>query len=44
MSGSGPTLFGVCASRRNAQQIAEQFPDYPVSIAQSVPSGVERVE
>ena len=44
MSGSGPTLFGVCASRRNAQQIAEQFPDYPISIAQSVPNGVERVE
>lgn len=44
MSGSGPTLFGVCNSRKDAESIAERFPDYQTSVAQSVPFGVERVE
>ena len=44
MSGSGPTLFGVCRSRKDAQSIAERFPDYKASIVQSVPFGVERIE
>ncbi len=43
MSGSGPTLFGVCANHNAARQIAEAFPDYPTSIVTTVPIGVEKL-
>lgn len=42
MSGSGPTLFGVCTSHSAARRIAESFTDYAVSIVTTVPFGVER--
>ena len=41
MSGSGPTLYGVCASRDHASHVAEAFPDYAVSVVYSVDQGVE---
>lgn len=42
MSGSGPTLFGVCASRRDATRIAESFTELKTTVVSSVPFGVER--
>jgi 4-diphosphocytidyl-2C-methyl-D-erythritol kinase len=42
MSGSGPTLFGVCADHNAARRIAESFPDYPTSVVTTVPVGVEK--
>lgn len=42
MSGSGPTLFGLCASRRQAVKVAESFPEFASSVVQPVPVGVER--
>lgn len=41
MSGSGPTLFGVCRSRDHATHVAEQLNDYQSSIVYSVSQGVE---
>ena len=34
MSGSGPTLFGVCRSRRHAGQVARTCREYPTSIVE----------
>jgi 4-diphosphocytidyl-2-C-methyl-D-erythritol kinase len=42
MSGSGPTLFGVCGSRRDATRVAESLTDFRTSVVASVPLGVER--
>lgn len=42
MSGSGPTLFGVCDSRRNAMRIAESLEEYETSVVSPVPYGLER--
>jgi 4-diphosphocytidyl-2-C-methyl-D-erythritol kinase len=44
MSGSGPTLFGLCRGKRSAHRIAETITEYPVSVVHTVPRGVERVE
>jgi 4-diphosphocytidyl-2-C-methyl-D-erythritol kinase len=44
MSGSGPTLFGICGSEEQAVQIAEQFPDVDRTIVCDVPVGVERID
>lgn len=41
MSGSGPTLFGVCASRRQADRVAEALADLKTSVVSSVPVAVE---
>lgn len=43
MSGSGPTIFGVCSERRLAARIAEMLPEYRTSIVNPVPVGVERI-
>lgn len=43
MSGSGPTLFGVCATKRDANRVAELFPEFRISVVKPVPVGVERV-
>jgi len=43
MSGSGPTLFGVCKSRNDARRVAESFSDFRTSIVTTVPYGVERM-
>jgi len=44
MSGSGPTLFGVCRTRQEARQCAEAFGEYDTSVVRSVPSALERVQ
>jgi 4-diphosphocytidyl-2-C-methyl-D-erythritol kinase len=44
MSGSGPTLFGVCRTRTEARKIADRFDDYRTSIVSGVPAGLERTE
>ncbi len=43
MSGSGSTLFGLCATRREARRAAEAISEYRSSIVRPVPVGVERV-
>jgi len=43
MSGSGPTLFGVCSSRNDARRIAESFKEFRTSVVTTVPYGVERI-
>lgn len=42
MSGSGPTLFGICESRRQAMRIAEDVTNFRTSVVASVPFGIER--
>lgn len=42
MSGSGPTVFGLCADEASARHAGEQFKDYRVSVIQTTPRGVER--
>ena len=44
MSGSGPTLFGVCPDRRTAARIAEMLSDMRTSVVTPAPRGVERIE
>ncbi len=44
MSGSGPTVFGMCADEASARHAGEQFNDYRVSVIQTAPRGVERRE
>ena len=44
MSGSGPTVFGLCADEVSARRAGEQFNDYRVSVIQTAPRGVERWE
>lgn len=41
MSGSGPTLFGVCATKQEARRVAGRFEDAPTSVVQPVSPGVE---
>ncbi len=43
MSGSGPTVFGVCESRRQAVSIADNFLTMKTSVVCAVPMGLERV-
>lgn len=42
MSGSGPTLFGVCADKRAAQRAARAIRECPASVVCSLPFGIER--
>ncbi len=44
MSGSGPTVFGLCADEASARRAGEQFDDYKVSVIQTATQGVERGE
>ena len=45
MSGSGPTIFGVCADPAEAGRVAEVLGSaYAVTVAGDVPAGVERVD
>lgn len=44
MSGSGPTIFGVCPSKQDAEHASRQFPDMRRSIAYSVSTGVVALE
>ena len=43
MSGSGPTLFGICASQADADAVARGFTERSTSVVQNVGAGVERV-
>ncbi len=43
MSGSGPTIFGICESKRVATRIADMLPEQRSSVVSTVPHGVERV-
>jgi 4-diphosphocytidyl-2-C-methyl-D-erythritol kinase len=40
MSGSGPTMFGLCTSQAHAQQVPEHFADFQTSVVSSVSFGV----
>lgn len=42
MSGSGPTLFGVCETKRKAMRVAESLEEYETSVVSPVPYGLER--
>jgi 4-diphosphocytidyl-2-C-methyl-D-erythritol kinase len=44
MSGSGPTVFGLCADEVNARHAGERFHDYRVSVIRTALQGVERQE
>ncbi|NTV96899.1 MAG: hypothetical protein HGA75_16045 [Thiobacillus sp.] len=45
MSGSGPTMFGVCADESKARRVAEDFgAAHAVTIAGGVRAGVERTD
>jgi 4-diphosphocytidyl-2-C-methyl-D-erythritol kinase len=44
MSGSGPTVFGLCADEASARHAGEQFDDYKVSVIGTALHGVERQE
>ncbi|MCL4215645.1 MAG: 4-(cytidine 5'-diphospho)-2-C-methyl-D-erythritol kinase [Candidatus Hydrogenedentes bacterium] len=41
MSGSGPTVFGLCENRAQADQVAGEFTDVRASVVATVPYGVE---
>lgn len=43
MSGSGPTLFGLCKDRAHAVRVAAQFTGVATSVVSTVPAGVARV-
>lgn len=43
MSGSGPTLFGLCKNEEHAHAVAAHFTGVPTSVVPTVPSGVERL-
>lgn len=47
MSGSGPTIFGVCNSQQQALRVAEKLQQqgmtYRTSVVSTVPVGVERI-
>lgn len=43
MSGSGPTIFGICASQSDADAVVRDFSEFSTSVVQSVDVGVERV-
>lgn len=40
MSGSGPTIYGVCSTKQDAEHVSRQFPDLRRSVAHSVDTGV----
>ena len=43
MSGSGPTLFGLCRDRDHAREVAAGFNEVDTSVVASVPHGVQRL-
>lgn len=40
MSGSGPTVFGLCADEASAREIAAQIVDYRTTVARTMDAGV----
>ena len=43
MSGSGPTLFGICRTRNAASRLAERFSDYTTSVVSTIGLALERI-
>jgi 4-diphosphocytidyl-2-C-methyl-D-erythritol kinase len=43
MSGSGPTLFGLCKDRAHAERIAARFTGVATSVVSTTPAGSQRV-
>ncbi len=43
MSGSGSTLFGVCASKEEADRLAQEDLHCPLLVVPTVPMGIERI-
>ena len=43
MSGSGPTLLGICASQAEAEAVARGFTEIPTTVVRDVGVGVERM-
>lgn len=43
MSGSGPSIFGVCQNREHAEEVARGIPDTESSIVTTVPYGVQQI-
>ena len=44
MSGSGPTLFGLCPSKRTAERVAGTLGEHDTSVVSTVPAGLERIQ
>ncbi|NIA12763.1 MAG: 4-(cytidine 5'-diphospho)-2-C-methyl-D-erythritol kinase [Nitrospiraceae bacterium] len=44
MSGSGPTLFGVCKDKREAVRIADALEGYDTSVVSSINTALERAD
>ena len=44
MSGSGPTLFGVCMNKREATGVSEAIKDFRTSVVHTTPTALERVD
>jgi len=44
MSGSGPTVFGVCRDRGHAEKVGEAMTPHRTSVVRNAPVGVEQVE
>ena len=44
MSGSGPTVFGVCKNKREAVRIANALDDYDTSVVSSINMALERAD
>ncbi len=44
MSGSGPTIYGVCPNQQDAEHVSRQFPDLRRSVAFSVDAGIIRLD
>ena len=44
MSGSGPTMFGICASHHAAENVAESLGPYATSVVKTVDKSLERIE
>lgn len=43
MSGSGPTLFGVCMNKREATGVSESIKEFRTSVVHTTSAGLERV-
>lgn len=43
MSGSGPTIFGICDIKKDAQRISDEFDDFSITLTRSNQTGVEQL-
>ena len=44
MSGSGPTLFGICMNKREATGVSESIKEFRTSVVHTMPTALERVD